>query len=247
MSAADRKPTIGQIAALYNAGHSLAEVAAELGTSAETVRRIMARHHIPRRPRGQAARAGCGRSTDKDGYVLVRDPHHPDAVNGYVREHRLVMERALGRRLGPEEVVHHLNGARDDNRRENLRLFESISALASFVLQGNSHARGDFGNPKRRRRVKRTPRQLLRGVAELAAVLDRPIRRSDLKPPYPSYRALNRAFGSWWSAVALSGRKDIQDDPTLIMLFAQSVRRDRKANEEHSQGLRHSEATGSRE
>ena len=62
-----------------------------------------------------------GRKTER-GYILVYLPKHPRAVKGYVREHRLVMEKKLGRYLKPNEIVHHMNHIKDDNREENLMI-----------------------------------------------------------------------------------------------------------------------------
>jgi hypothetical protein len=57
------------------------------------------------------------------GYVMVRVGEHPRAHRGWVREHVVVLERALGRHLYPGEEVHHRNGVKHDNRPENLELW----------------------------------------------------------------------------------------------------------------------------
>jgi hypothetical protein len=43
------------------------------------------------------------------------------------KEHRLIIERAIGRELLPKEIVHHINKIKTDNRLSNLMLFDSSS------------------------------------------------------------------------------------------------------------------------
>ena len=82
-----------------------------------------------------------GRMQKSDGYIDIHlsrsDPLYPMArIDGYIREHRLVMARHLGRCLLPWEIVHHINGIRDDNRIENLELVQgNAHHLPSMVVQ----------------------------------------------------------------------------------------------------------------
>ena len=73
-----------------------------------------------------------GRKT-KSGYFQVLSPSHPFADSrGYVQEHRLNVEKKIGRYLTPEEVVHHIDFNRGNNNIDNLMLFESDKAHQKF-------------------------------------------------------------------------------------------------------------------
>jgi len=74
-----------------------------------------------------------GKRKKLDGYIAVLIPEHPLAnCDGCVAEHRLVMEKKLGRYLLPKEEIHHINAIRDDNRIENLILFANRAEHIKF-------------------------------------------------------------------------------------------------------------------
>ena len=78
-----------------------------------------------------------GRLLNSSGYLMIYQPEHPNASNrGYIFEHRYIMEQYLGRYLTKEELVHHINDNRLDNRLENLKLVSrGEHALLHNVLE----------------------------------------------------------------------------------------------------------------
>lgn len=68
-----------------------------------------------------------GISNDKD-YIIISKPDHPNArTNGFIPQHRFIMEQHLGRYLTKTEHVHHRDGNKKNNDISNLQLMKDNS------------------------------------------------------------------------------------------------------------------------
>ncbi len=89
----------------------------------------MKRPDVTRRLMGAGnPRWNGGKRICNNGYVAIRTKGHPYSTkDGYVMEHRLVVEKSVGRYLNPEEKIHHKDGDVRNNSVENLELFSGHS------------------------------------------------------------------------------------------------------------------------
>ena len=112
-----------EIAERYLSGATTAELATAFFVSRPTIAKSLAKSGVQMRPAKQ--RPGIlagdanpawkgGRRQRADGYWLVQTP------DGERLEHRVVMERKLGRHLRDDEIVHHVDEDKSNNDPENL-------------------------------------------------------------------------------------------------------------------------------
>lgn len=131
-------PTLEQVHTLRKQGLSITKIARQFIMTPQAVWKMLKGPRLRKRvkpdmPRGPAHPQWKGRYYTL-GYVVIRHP-----VDGRpIREHRYVMEQLLERPLKSHEIVHHLNGVRDDNRLENLVILDSHRTHAyetrSFIV-----------------------------------------------------------------------------------------------------------------
>ena len=114
-----------EIAERYLGGETTAELSAAFSVSRPTIAKSLARSGVQMRPAKQrpgilagdanpAWKGGCRQRAD--GYWLVQTP------DGERLEHRVVMERKLGRHLRDDEIVHHVDEDKSNNDPENLEV-----------------------------------------------------------------------------------------------------------------------------
>ena len=158
----------GKLRELHAQRMSCREIAEVFGCQEEAIRTRLIELGLERLPAKARPEKNYfwqgGYAVDEDGYILQHCPDHPQATTGgYVRQHRLVMEKTLGRYLTPEEVVDHKNRDTSDNDPGNLELYPTNADHLAATLTGVKLP------PEEREHLKREA--VLRARQRVAAIL----------------------------------------------------------------------------
>ena len=146
------------IESMYEHYGSVSATARALGVDYSTLRYHMVKKGIPlkatgyKAPRTKQVAKGTehhnwkGGAYEANGYILEYAPDHPKAKarKGYVPQHRLIMEKCLGRRLKSDELVHHKNGDCKDNRVDNLEIMDRSGHIRHHKQTAKRDSNGRF-------------------------------------------------------------------------------------------------------
>jgi transposase len=155
------------------------EIARELGTQEDNVSYWVYKHGLRSKegdfksraikkslrkkyPSGRTGRKASnwqGGRREVSGYIYVYAPDHPYANNKAVAEHRLVMEKKIGRHLTPDEVVHHLDGNRKNNDPDNLVLYKRGQHVSKHWENGHEVVALEEENARLKAEIKRLKAQ----------------------------------------------------------------------------------------
>lgn len=137
------KEQIQQLLDLYASGKNIGQCARLMNTVRRIVRKYLRMNGVRILTQTELDASGShnpawkgGRCVNKYGYVSICVPRGHPNYPGSIPEHRFVMERHLGRRLEPGEVVHHKDKNPSNNQIENLQLFACNGDHLAFELKG---------------------------------------------------------------------------------------------------------------
>lgn len=97
-------------------------------------------------------------------------------------EHRFIMEKYLGRKLTSDEVIHHINGLKYDNRIENLE-----------IMSRSEHSRMHFAGKSKKEATKKKISETRKGVSNSAV---RKLTDKDVIFIIQNYKPKDKEFGA---------------------------------------------------
>lgn len=109
---------------------SLTNIAREMNCATSLVREMLIKHGISITRKessycGEENNFFSGGITEDNGYLVIRMPYHRLANNrGYVRLHVILAEYFFGVEIQKDEIVHHKNEDKQDNRKDNLQIMK---------------------------------------------------------------------------------------------------------------------------
>lgn len=101
---------------IYVDGKTLKELSELIGVPYYTIGRWFKKHNFPLRSRSEAAKGHGKPYLTKDGYIEIWDGKKR------ILEHRYIMQEYIGRELKNDEIVHHIDGNKQNNSINNLKL-----------------------------------------------------------------------------------------------------------------------------
>jgi hypothetical protein len=118
------------IAKIYNAHHtSIRDLLIKFDISRRNISQAKQISKLNRKEHSQLFKHGL----DTSGYKVYRQ-------NGKKKkEHRVIAEKLLQRELKRQEIVHHVNGIKTDNRPENLWIFPTPKDHTKYHWDGTIH------------------------------------------------------------------------------------------------------------
>lgn len=145
---------------------------------------------------------------DPNGYIREYVPDHPNKnTMKTVAQHRLVMEGMIGRLLLPDEIVHHKNRRRADNRRTNLQLLDRKSHFLEHVKE----FRANTIAPLTRAQVRRA----LKGKSTLETAAELGVSHQTLRNRFPDLLTKRTPPNGPYDAAFVKRAALLAADPTV--------------------------------